>query len=119
MDVRKIFVLEDSHSRINALKKKFKKDDDYYFDNVVEAIEGFDLLGPFDIILLDHDLEGKIFVNSTYENTGYQFAKYLSEKEELNAQIIIHSMNPNGAKNMKSALPQAEIVPFPRLLKIL
>lgn len=118
MDVRKIFVLEDSQSRIDTFKKKFKNDDVYFFDNVEEAIEGFNLLGPFDIILLDHDLDGKIFVNSHSDNTGFQFAKFLAEKE-LNAQIIIHSMNPAGAKNMKSLLPQADIVPFPRLAKII
>lgn len=118
MDVRKIFVLEDSKSRIDAFKKKFKNDDIYFFDEVKEAIEGFELLGPFDIILLDHDLDGKIFVNSHSDNTGYQFAKYLSEKE-LNSQIIIHSMNPAGAKNMKSLLPQADVVPFPMLVKII
>lgn len=118
MDVRKIFVLEDSQARIDLFKKKFKKDDVYYFDNVKEAIEGFDLLGPFDIILLDHDLDGLIFVNSNDDNTGYQFAKFLSKKE-VKSQIIIHSMNPVGARNMKDLLPQADIVPFPRLARII
>jgi hypothetical protein len=119
MDVRKIFILEDSQARINIFKKKLKKDDVYYFDNVIEAIEGFSLLGPFDILFLDHDLDGKIFVNSEDENTGYQFAKYISKEEELKSQIIIHSMNPAGARNIKNILPQAEIVPFPRLVKLL
>jgi hypothetical protein len=28
-------------------------------------------------------------------------------------------MNPAGARNIKNILPQAEIVPFPRLVKLL
>lgn len=115
---RKILILEDSQARINTFKEKFKKDDVYYFDNVAEAIEAFELLGPFDILLLDHDLDGLIFVPSDNKNTGYQFARFLAQKD-VKSQIIIHSMNPIGAKNMKALLPQADVLPFPKLARII
>jgi CheY-like chemotaxis protein len=115
---RKILILEDAQPRIDVFKKKFKNDDVYFFDNVSEAIEAVELLGPFDIFFLDHDLDGMIYVESDSENTGYQFAKYLAYKK-IEGQIIIHSMNLVGAKNMKSLLTQAEVVPFPKLVKII
>ena len=67
-----------------------------------------------EIISFDHDL-GKIhhkvqdfnYDNETYEKTGYHCAKWLIDycmdnKEELPHEIIVHSMNPYGSKNIKS-----------------
>lgn len=118
MDVRKILILEDSQERIHQFQKRLPKDDLYFFDSVDEAKEAYNLLGPFDVIFLDHDLDGSVFVDSDEKNTGYQFAKFLVEKE-TEAQIIVHSMNSVGAQNIKNALPQAEIVPFPQLIRII
>lgn len=115
---RKILILEDNHDRINTFKEKFKKDDVYFFDNVQEAIKAYDLFAPFDVIFLDHDLDNEIYVPSGDPNTGYQFAKFLETKESL-PQIIIHSMNVVGAKNIKNILPDAEIVPFPVLKRFI
>lgn len=118
MDVRKILILEDSQERIKQFQKKLSKDDVYFFDSVFEAKEAYNFLGPFDVIFLDHDLDGAIFVDSNDENTGYQFAKFLAEKE-TEAQIIVHSMNSVGAQNIKRVLPQSDVVPFPKLIRII
>jgi len=112
----KILILEDSADRIKTFKKNLNKYDLYFFDRVSDAINAVELMGPFDVIFLDHDLDGNIFVDSNEENTGYQFAKYLATKD-IKAQIIIHSLNPVGAANMKDVLPEAEIVPFINLFK--
>lgn len=112
----KVLILEDNKDRIKTFKQKLSEHDLYFFDDVKEAVQGFTLLGPFDLILLDHDLDNKIFVDSNEPNTGYQFALFLSQ-EDTNAQIIIHSMNVKGAQNIKSVLPQAEVIPFHILKK--
>jgi len=65
----------------------------------------------FDIIFLDHDLGGQVFVESG-ENTGYEVALWLSNnKQNHKGRIIIHSFNPIGAANMKALLPSAEVIP--------
>lgn len=114
----KVLILEDNKDRINTFKAKLSDHDLYFFDDVQEAVQAYALMGPYDLILLDHDLDDKIFVDSSEPNTGYQFALFLSS-QDTSAQIIIHSMNARGAQNMKAVLPQAEVIPFHILKKAL
>lgn len=111
----KIIILEDSIERIRTFKKELHGHDLFFFDQVSEAKEALTLLGPFDVIFLDHDLDDKVFVNSNEENTGYQLAKYIAENNIKFDQIIIHSMNPAGVSKMKGILPNAICAPFPVL----
>lgn len=112
----KVLILEDSIARINTFKKYLSEDHDlYFYDNVQDAKEAIELLGPFDILFLDHDLDDKIYVNSNEPNTGYQLAKWVAEKGIKFNEIILHSLNPAGVQNMKTILPEAKIVPFTNL----
>lgn len=111
----KVFVLEDSTARIETFKKKLKGHDVYYFDNVKQAIQAIELLGPFDYYFIDHDLDNKVYVDSEEENTGYQLAKYMAENGVPYETAIVHSMNSVGAENIKNVLKDAVIVPFPML----
>lgn len=119
VDKLKILVLEDMGHRIEFFKEKLSKHDVWFFDQASDAINALSLINKeWDIVFLDHDLEGKIFVPSSYQNTGYTVAKFISEHDNIKInQIIIHSMNPQGANNIKNILPQAEIIPF-NLLKV-
>jgi len=110
----KVLILEDSASRIKVFKKNLKDHDLYFFDQVEEAKSAVDLLGPFDYYFLDHDLDGEIYVESSNENTGYQFAKFLKEKN-IKAEFVIHSMNVVGVQNMKNELPTATVCSFSNL----
>lgn len=110
----KVLILEDSHARIQTFKNKLKGHDVYFFDNVEDAKEAFNLMGPWDAIFIDHDLDDNIYVDSSEPNTGYQFAKYISDKE-LPEMLVCHSMNPAGAQNIKSVLPHCKIIPFPNI----
>jgi len=114
----KIIILEDMPSRIQFFKSKLHKHNVYYFDNADDVINALCLLEKeWDIVFLDHDLDGKIFVPSSYHNTGYTVAKFISENNNITIkQIIVHSMNPLGAQNIKMILPRVEIIPF-NLLK--
>ena len=77
----KILILEDSAIRIQIFKKILnKKHKLYFYDQVEEAKNAIDNLGPFDVIYLDHDLDQRIFVDSDENNTGFQLAKYIAEK---------------------------------------
>lgn len=113
----KILILEDSQARINTFKQKLNSKDYelYFFDKVEDAELALENIGGFSVAFLDHDLDGEIFVDSNKENTGYQLAKFISDKKIDIPSIIIHSMNVVGAQNMKNLLPKAEVIPFPLL----
>jgi hypothetical protein len=67
-----------------------------------------------EVIAFDHDLADihyKVqdfnYEDPNYEKTGYHCAKWLIDhcidnNEELPPEIIVHSMNPSGSKNIKS-----------------
>ena len=115
-DQLRILILEDDSNRITIFKEKLKGHDWYFFDVADDAIGALSTIKdkPWDVIFLDHDLDGQIFVSSSHHNTGYTVAKYIEEhRNDLEIkQIIIHSMNPAGASNMKAALPEATVIPF-------
>lgn len=109
----KIFVLEDMEDRIKIFEKIFGEHELTICDTADEAKE---ILGQqkFDTIFLDHDLGGEIYVDSDLPNTGYQVAKFIAN-QKISSQIIIHSMNYDGALNIKSILPHANILRFDML----
>ena len=107
----KIFILDDMQERHDACRKKFPD---------AEIISTYDAKGAiailsanlsYDLIALDHDLGGKIFISTSEENSGSTVAKFLADKD-IKCKIIIHSLNYWGAKNMMSYLPKAEYIPF-------
>lgn len=112
----KILILEDSSERIKTFKKNLYQHDLFFYDNVEEAKEAVELLGPFDIYFLDHDLDDRVYVDSNEENTGYQFAKFLVEKN-IKAEFYVHSLNPVGADNICAVLKECIKIPFIGLFK--
>ncbi len=111
----RVLILEDSPERIKTFQKKLWKHDLYFFDNVDDTIKALEYMDAFDVLFLDHDLGGQVFVDSDEPNTGYQLAKYIKEKQLKFNQVVIHSMNPVGAQRMKDMLPEATIAPFTTL----
>jgi CheY-like chemotaxis protein len=115
----KVFILEDDPQRIKIFKIKLSQHELFFTEEVEEGKEIFENLGPFDYIFLDHDLGGEIYVDSNEKNTGYQFAKYLHDKDLTNTQVIVHSMNYQGAKNICAILKTAQYHPWIDLVKTL
>jgi response regulator of citrate/malate metabolism len=121
----KVFILEDDPNRMKTLRGVLISHEIVWSDTVDKAKELFDKEKPFDLILLDHDLGGEIFVDSELPNTGFQFVKFLAENKEAinNAQIILHTMNRPGAERMHHHLKDNGIlgfmIPFPILLQSL
>lgn len=118
----RIFILEDNAERIKtfrrALPAKFPNAEIVITEEVEEAKR---LLTPgshWDIILLDHDLGGKIFVKSSNPNTGYQVAKHIKENNITYKQCITHTQNPAGGKNIVGVL-NCEFIPFPQLARLI
>jgi len=99
----KALILEDDKRRILWFEEKLK---DAEADFTVKAKKCIELLKKnlYDIIFLDHDLDGKIFVPSEKSNTGYQVAKVIPETINKNTPVVIHSYNPDGAEKMRDAI---------------
>lgn len=113
----KALILEDSKERVKLFKKHWEKGNDlYFFDSVEDAKKALEVLGPFDLIMLDHDLDDRVYVDSDEPNTGYQLAKYIAENN-IETEVITHTLNPCGAKNIIGVLPKAKHIPFISLFK--
>ncbi len=69
-----------------------------------EAIAAIRATDRIDWLFLDHDLGGEIFVSSNRYDTGMTVAKWLALNPRDIGQIIIHTHNPVGAKNMGNEL---------------
>ena len=99
----KVFILEDDPQRMELFHEVLRDHDVVRVDNVADAVRKFK--PPYDVICLDHDLGGQVYVPSDHENTGYQFAKHLASNERCgNQQVVVHSWNMVGARRMVDTL---------------
>lgn len=116
MKNEKVLILEDNDDRIKIFKRLFLN-----ADIVKTAKEAIDLVAKnkYDIIFLDHDLGGEVYVDSEHENTGYQVAKFIMYEDNPNkiTEVIVHSMNWWGANNIKTVIRHAKLIPFGNLMK--
>jgi len=118
----RIFILEDNAERIaffkHALSVRFPDAEIIIKETAREAKEILKPNSYWDIILLDHDLGGKIFVDSFDPNTGYQVAMHIRDNEIKYGQCITHTQNPAGGQNIVNVL-ECEFIPFPQLERFL
>jgi CheY-like chemotaxis protein len=119
----KVFVLEDDENRLSVFHREIPRifpNCEYYFS--ISASGAKAILAQhkvFDLICLDHDLGGQIFVNSSMENTGYQVAKFIRQNGIKSRFLICHSLNPVGTENIVNVFPGCFRVPFPTLMSYL
>lgn len=102
-----IFVLEDMEARMPVFRN-IAMDTGMalvHAETAEYAKEIFLEVNP-KVVFLDHDLGGRIFVNSKDPETGYTFAKWMAKNDPdyKKRTIIIHSANPGGSKNIQAAL---------------
>lgn len=99
----KIFILEDDPNRMVIFKRMFKGHTIVHVETSDEGIEVLNTI-KFDIIFLDHDLGGRQFVDSREYDTGYRVAVSIPQTINKDTDVVIHSYNPAGAKNMENVL---------------
>jgi hypothetical protein len=112
----KILILEDSQERIKFFRDKLIQHELFIFEHVKDA-EIFIENNQVTMMFLDHDLEGFHHIPSELPITGYEFVKFLVEKNlAKETTIIIHSMDVPGAKNMFETLYRNKyrvtVIPF-------
>jgi len=116
----RIFILEDDPNRMKLFNRTLHTHTIYHADNVKDAIKILESTDGISVLLVDHDLDHKVFVNSNESNTGYQLAKWIKTSGKNYMQIIIHSMNVVGANNIKNELSNCtedlQVIPFHLLI---
>ena len=60
--------------------------------------------GKIDLLFLDHDLGGQVFVSSSREDCGFEVVRWICENKPEIKAIVLHSMNVPAAENMEKAL---------------
>lgn len=94
-----IFILEDDQARIDKFVKewgtKAKLTIAKSYDEAVKKYKG-----DYDLICLDHDLGGRQWVDSSEENTGFNFVKWLIKKHPYMTQ---DGPIPNSPRNCSSS----------------
>lgn len=105
-----ILILEDDPARMHVFTRNLIGTNTVIVDNVPDAISELSSRN-WDYLFLDHDLGGQQMVESG-DDTGYAVAAWLEEHlDKKPPNIVIHSLNPAGAQNMKNALPEAVLAP--------
>lgn len=112
----KILLLEDDLNRVREFEKRVSElNENSLLVHTKTAIDCINKLktDKFELILLDHDLGGEIYVDSNREDTGSEVARWISNnRQSVNGAIIItHSYNIVGAKNIIDLIPNAIHVP--------
>ena len=114
-----ILFLDDSKEHIKSFKRKVPS-----ATTVMTAQDCINKLSipdsEWDIVFLDHDLGGEVYVDSNREDCGMEVVRWIIENEPFIRQIIIHSLNTPAALEMRDKLRQARYqticIPFTDLI---
>jgi len=105
-----VLVLDDNLLRLKTFREKLIGHSVTLVETSKDAISQL-MSHEWDFIFLDHDLGGKEMVASC-DGTGFEVAEWLSNHSDRKPKnIVIHSFNPTGARNMKNVLPEAQVAP--------
>jgi len=105
-----ILILEDNAERIKWFVEKLSSHSTKFVTTADDAIAWI-RKKKFDLIFLDHDLDGKTYQESG-PGTGFEVAQAIPETENKVTKVIIHSWNTVGAAEMKKLLPEGTVAPF-------
>jgi len=72
-------------------------------DTVAECIKKLEE-EEWDYVLLDHDLGGETFVDSSRGDTGMEVVRWILEKKPKIGHVVVHSHNVPAANRMISLL---------------
>lgn len=124
IQVMRVFALEDDPDRIRQLCEWLAGTDWVCIQSCIREDE---FEPPYDLILLDYDLGGRQMGKAwgrsqevaEAEDSGLTFVRLVKDKINPEAEIVIHSYNPEGAKAMQAALKPLESrrVPFGPAIK--
>jgi hypothetical protein len=103
-----VFLLEDSSLRLRWFCERIQRI--RYSSNVEHALEILSSMPRDSFLFLDHDLCW-LDAAGRKPGSGVRVAHYVAQNG-FAGRIVIHSVNEQGAAEMKRWLPQAEVHPF-------
>lgn len=103
----KILFLDDSMVRQHKRFQKKGDDDLCQVWTASECIQALANYEWFDLVSLDHDLNGEPYQNPKEQNCGTTVAKFIAEQKPEIREIVIHSMNHIQAPKMVDMLKKA------------
>lgn len=104
----RMLILDDDKVRHIQFNQKYNKQGNVlcHVETVEACIQKLQE-ETWDVVCLDHDLGGKTYIKSG-KGTGFEVAEWLANNPDKKPyQIVIHSYNPAGRKNMMDVLPEA------------
>lgn len=104
----KMLVLDDDPARVEHLRTRFPNADLHWAETVETCIPM--LAEEWDVIRLDHDLGGEIFVDSNRTDCGMEIVRYIlkNKPEHLKETIfIVHSKHERAGEKMTAELTAA------------
>lgn len=116
----RILILEDDPERMKTFRRSAEmcsgnghSIEIIHHDTAWECIQDMNRL-DFDLVFLDHDLDGRVYVQTTDPNCGTRVALFLEEWRDVRARhgkVIVHSFNEGAAKGMVALVPNSEWIP--------
>jgi CheY-like chemotaxis protein len=99
--VIRILFLDDDHRRIDTIRARLESlpCDLTVVETADECIAQL-AGGTFDLVLLDHDLGGEIYCDSSREDCGMEVVRWLKKHRGSHGGFIVHTMNPIAAAAM-------------------
>lgn len=104
----RVLIAEDIKDRQEILISLYRSHAWILVDTAYRAarlVQAYD----FDVISLDYNLKG--------EETGADIANTIRYSRNSRARVIIHSMNPDGAQEIKNILPEGIIYPVSKMIR--
>jgi len=116
----KILLLEDDPNRVEQFQQRIKELNErnnvasilVHVETAKDCIAQLET-DKFQLVLLDHDLGGEVYVPIDNTNTGSEVARWINKNpEKMNGtSVITHTFNPAGAKNITELIPGCFYVP--------
>ena len=110
----RVMILEDDHNRINQFKSilELQIQDVSYHLTAESFIEQLDQETRVDLMLLDHDLGERVYVDTNDPNTGSEVVRHIltnrDDEKFKTTKIIVHSFNNVAAKYMVDVLARVK-----------
>ena len=107
LNILRVLIVEDTPERQKILTELFR---DHAWILVNTAARAIRLLKvyEFDVVSLDYNIGGELL--------GLAVARHI-RNERIQTRVIIHSMNPQGRKQMLTVLPEAVELPVASMVK--
>jgi CheY-like chemotaxis protein len=103
-------ILEDNPARYSYLIEQLFSITFPYMNKLIvvttakDAMDELERLKEFNVIMLDHDLDGQVYVKPENPNTGYQVAKFIREHKIKFDLCIVHTLNEYAVPKMLEVL---------------